>query len=490
MARSGDLCRMEYAVQQLLDMIAVHRFFVALLQDKLGFEPPIPANVQRMMEDAIDLQQESGEELSRWLAVLDLAITPMMVRDSLRMDSTAPDSAEALLRYFYRKRSSAEIDRDKLDFVITFLLRRFAMPIRSGDEWAVDKASPFEEYLCGTLGLSLLPDLPEEHRQLLREFPFVRAEAEEFEHFDKLMDSGILQRVRDIKLRLGDSLYHPRVLSLVAEYNVYIGNRFDDLFREAARSIKQFALSLQQAGRSIMSRVEGDVTVEHLATVEEDRILRKEYGRAQEQLRNVSNFKKVVDRRKRHTVVQPKDPMPGTLPRSGAVAGGGSAADIGKSLDRSMEEAKLEAMIETIRNFVHAADARSANIFPMRNGNMPLSPAEVEAFRADFRGEKSFRGDFASALTSAVSIYARMLIESESLKQRQSSAYLWKPHADSLTYLVERASQLVRESAAIEITAQKRGLTEKVKALESSLARMQQQSSAATELLQAVSSTT
>lgn len=479
---------MEYAVQQLLDMLAVHRFFVALLQDKLGFEPPVPAKVERILQAPIDIQQESGEELSRWLAVLDLAITPMMVRDALRVDSTGSDAAEALLRYFYRKRSNAEIDRDKLDFVITFLLRRFSMPIRSGDEWALDKASPFEEYLCATLNLSLSPDLPEEHRQLLREFPFVRAEAEEFEHFDKLMDSGILQRVRDIKLRFGDSLYHPRVLSLVAEYNVYIGNRFDELFREAARSIKQFALSLQQAGRSIMSRIEGDVTVEHLATVEEDHILHKEYGRAQEQLRTVSNFKKVVDRRKRHTVVAP---LRGTLPLSGAAAGaqgGGSAADIGKSLDRTAEEARVEAMLETIRNFVHAADARSANIFPMRNGNLPLSPAEVEAFRADFRGEKSFRGDFASALTAAVSIYARMVIESESLKQRQSSAYLWKPHADSLTFLIERASRLQRDSAIIEATAQKRGLVDKVKALESSLGRLQQQSSAVAELLQTVSS--
>jgi hypothetical protein len=83
-----------------------------------------------------------------------------------------------------------------------------------------------------------------------------------------------------------------------------------------------------------------------------------------------------------------------------------------------------------------------------------------------------------------------MLIESESLKQRQSSAYLWKPHADSLTYLMEKASELLRESAAIEVTAQKRGLTEKAKALETSLARMQQQSSAVAELLQTVGSAT
>jgi hypothetical protein len=279
----------------------------------------------------------------------------------------------------------------------------------------------------------------------------------------------------------------------VAEYNVFTGNRFDDLFREAARSIKQFAVSLQQAGRSIMSRVEGDVTVEHLANVEEEHILRKEYGRAQEHLRNVSNFKKVVDRRKKHTVLVPKETMRGTLPLSGAAAGpqgGGSAADIGQRPDRSMEEARVEAMLETIKNFVHAADSRSANIFPMRNGNISLSPAEVEAFRADFRGEKSFRGDFASLLTTAVSIYARMLIESESLKQRQSSAYLWKPHADSLTYLIERAGQLQRDSTAVEVTAQKRGLTEKAKALEASVARMQQQSAAVAELLQTVGSTT
>src|SRR3954465_1037834 len=97
-------------------------------------------------------------------------------------------------------------------------------------------------------------------------------------HFDTLMDSGIMQRVRDIKQRFGTSFYHPRVLATIAEYNMFMGERFDELFREAARSIKQFATSVQQAGASIMARVEGDVTVKQLADVQEDQILGAEYG--------------------------------------------------------------------------------------------------------------------------------------------------------------------------------------------------------------------
>jgi len=164
--------------------------------------------------------------LPRWLNLLDLAITPLMVRDALK-ESTSQDTAEALLRHFVRKRSRTDTDRDKTDFIVTFLYR-MVVPAEQQipAEFVVDHPSEFEEELYVILGEDEATPLPEEHRQLVREFPFIRQEAEDFRHFAELMDSGIMQRVRDIKQRFGPSFYHPRVLATSAASNVFFGQRF------------------------------------------------------------------------------------------------------------------------------------------------------------------------------------------------------------------------------------------------------------------------
>jgi hypothetical protein len=161
--------------------------------------------------------------------------------------------------------------------------------------------------------------------------------------------------------------------------------------------------------------------------------------------------------------------------RQTIIHGGGSAADIGKGLDRTVEEGKLRTMLESIRNFIVAADVRSANVFPMRNGNLPLAPLEVEAFRAKFRGEKSFRGDFAQSIAQAVAAQARMIVELDEFRQRQHSAYLWKPHADSLAFLLQHANRVQEECGAILQVAEGRGLVDKVNAMTAALQKLRTQ---------------
>jgi hypothetical protein len=480
---------MESPKQQLNDMAIVHAFYSKLLRDKLEFDIPIPQEVTAAVSDDGNVEA-SVKTLRHWLSLLDLAIAPVMVRDGLK-EITTKEAAESLLRYYFRKHSPEDADRDKADFVVTYLFRLLGMPLRSAEEWSIEEPSEFEEEIYAILSLEEVLPLPDEHRQLVREFPFIRQEAEDIRHFDALMDSGIMARVRDVKQRFGYSFYHPRVLSTIAEYNVFIGNRFDELFREAARSIKQFAVSVQEAGGSIMARVDGDVTIKQLQEVEEDEILEKEYGSAQEHLRKVSKFKKAVDTRK--TNVPPQTAAaagamqraPSLGPRSRSTfAGAGVATDAHKSLDRSAEESKLRTTMESIRNFILAADSRSANVYPMRHGNVALSQAEVDAFRADYRGEKSFRGDYAQGLTRGVGIYARMLNELEEFRARLSSAYLWKPHADSLAYLLHLGARLQEECGSIIHVAEARGLKEKVDAMNTTLLRLKEQSATVAKALE------
>ena len=91
-------------------------------------------------------------------------------------------------------------------------------------------------------------------RHLLQEFEYLYQELEEFRHFDQIMDSGIVQRVRELKQSLGKSFYHPNSLATMAVWNDVFGRKFDELFHDAAIQIKTFAETVQREGGSILSR--------------------------------------------------------------------------------------------------------------------------------------------------------------------------------------------------------------------------------------------
>ena len=486
-------------VRELQDLKAVHEFYTALLEKVLHHPVPAPDEVKNPNPNPEGLVEAIGT-LQRWLNLLDLAITPPMVRDALQGSSQrVPD---ALLRYYIFKNSHSALDRDKTDSVCTYLYRSPAPETgRKPPTDAVairrpitEQGTAFEAEINLILGsLEPLP-MPEQYRQLLREFDFIQEEVDDIGHFDQLMDSGVAERVRGIKESLGDTFYHPRALATLAAYNNFFGSHFDELFRQAAQQIKTFAAKVQEEGGSIMSRVDGDVIVKHLTEVEEGHILKQEYGRAKEQFRKVSQLKKAVDSRRlgrgsgvpgpsagptlpsmtrpAPRVKEPKPLAAESLAEAPVFTGG-----------NAIEDARTLSALESIRNFVRAAET-NWNIVPIRDGNLVLSPAEVEAFRSESAGEKSFRADYANLLMQAVAILSRMTTELNDYLVKRDSAYLWKPHADALTYLIAAAGRVFSNSSNVLTVAERRGLVEKVKALNASLDRLRTQTSLVAKALQ------
>lgn len=476
-------------VRELSDLKAVHEFYAALLEKALRHPVPTPEGVKNP-DSRPEGTVETIETLKRWLNLLDMAITPPMVRDALP-ESSSQKMPESLLRYYTFKNSHTPLDRDKADSVCTYLYRHPApetgrtpptdpVGIRRP---ITEQGTEFEGEINLLLGEHEPLPMPEQYGQLLREFDFIQEEVDDQRHFDQLMDSSVVERVRGIKESLGDIFYHPRALATLAAYNNFFGNRFDELFREAAQQIKKFAAKVQEEGGSILSRVDGDVIVQHLTEVEESHIMKQEYGRAKEHFRKVSKLKKAVDNRRlgggtssssanpalaalskpaRRTKA-PKTPAVESLAEAAVFTGG-----------NAIEDAKTLSTLESIRNFVRAAQA-NWNIVPIRNGNVALSPSEVDAFRSEMQGEKSFRADFARLLTQSVAIYVRMTTELEDYNSKRDSAYLWKPHADSLTYLISTAGRVHANASSVLTTAEQRGLVDKVKALNASLDRLKTQ---------------
>jgi hypothetical protein len=262
------------------------------------------------------------------------------------------------------------------------------------------------------------------------------------------MDSGIIPRVRELKSSLGESIYHPGVLATLAPYNAAFGDRFHTLFAAATEEIKNFANRLEELGGSILSTVDGvEVTVEHVAALNQEALLKVDYSAALEKFRRVSRLKKELERRPPIRRVN-SDSTPS------AHAVGAGAAAVAPALAPkyvptaitpqalSVEEAKLRRVEESIRVFVRVADPKFRQIVPMRYFNLMLSSAEVDAYTADYLEQAGPRADAARMLLRVVAVTARLTTEMEELKRSRNSRSVWKLHADSLVVLVDLGKRL------------------------------------------------
>jgi hypothetical protein len=457
---------------ELAILATVQGFYEKLLQDIVSGEVPVPAGL-----DAISLQQGNGDvrhtlsQMHRWLRLLDLAISPASLRQAFSSD-TDPEIAEAMLRYFTRKKDLSDANRDKADIVVTFLYRHPRVPgqwERRG--YGLDGAlplSPFEIALIEILSETETPALAEEQLQLLRSFHSLKEEAERFQDLDALLDSEIIPRARALKQALGSSFYHPGALATLALYNVEFGKRFNRLFLAAAGEIKSVAEALQQQGGSILGTVDGvDITVEHVAVFEESELLRSDYGSALQRFRRVSKLKKSLERRppirRKAKLAQP--PAAATAPTPAAPRPSPVRPVIDVDAMRSAvtpqqisnEEGKLLRIEESIRVFVRVADPKFRQIVPMRFFNLTLAPAEADAYCADYLEEKSLRSEVARLLLRIVALLARMTTELGELKRAENSPSLRQLHTDSLIVLLEAGRTVSENAARVLASAKQQG---------------------------------
>ena len=511
--------------QELKDLTTVHNFYLGLLENNLGHAVPVPEEIK----NAAATPENAAVRIQNfklWLDVLDLALTPPLVRDALK---TIPgfETAHALLRYFTGKASQRSGDRDKTDCIITYLFRTPAegkpsawhRPEVDSSYAFISQASlAFEGELFRALGEVPCESMPPEHVTLLQEFEYLYQELEEFRHFDQIIDAGIVQRVRELKQSLGKSFYHPDSLASMAVWNDVFGRKFDELFHDAAIQIKTYAETVQREGGSILSRVEGDITVKNLSEVETKQILAEDYQFAQDEFRKVSKYKKAVDSKRpvRLAPAKPLEPPPiprptipqppaqisthvGPQPPPAAARSQGVSAQTIKAevlavapsqaVQNAVQEGKLHSARQAIKEHVRGSDPKFAGIFPVKNSRITLSPAEVEAFKADYQGEKSFRADYANILMTIVAYLSRMVVEVDEYNQKAGSAYLWKPHADALGYLVSTLERLGMEAEQVMAVARGRGLAEKATALSASLEKLKEYAKTVSQTLQSGSHT-
>ena len=475
---------------ELLILEIVHSFYLKLLQEALQGEVPVPKGLESGTLHLPGREPEEVADLMRqWLKLLDMAITPAMLREHLKDDSDL-DLAEALLRYYARKLSHTDFDRDKTDFVSTFIYKHPRVP----GQWdkkgvsmdGVAPTPPYEIALMEILDDAELPDLTPEESRNLEEFEFMREELEQIEQFDKLIDSGLMLKARRLKHDFGPGFYHPHALATIAPYNNLLGRRFGELFDRATTQIRSYAEEMDKRGASLSHRINDEFTLQNLKQLEEEKILLTEYGRAQDYFRHVARMKRAVDGKTSPAKPMsptyapiPAPPIPAPEPKPASPVPASRAESVPMSGDvggmraaATQEDSRLRSVEDSIRAWVRAADQRYREVVPMKFGNFVLLAHEADAFSADYIQEKSFRGDNVRALMRLLAIMARMSAEIEELKQRQSSNHLWRPHAQNLLSLLDAAKAATEEARRVMRLAADRGLVDKVNAFNQTLEKL------------------
>jgi hypothetical protein len=153
-------------------------------------------------------------------------------------------------------------------------------------------------------------------------------------------------------------------------------------------------------------------------------------------------------------------------------------------VQNAVQEGKIHSARLAIKEHVRGSDPKFANIFPVKNSKITLSAAELEAFKVDYPTEKSFRADYANIMMTIVAYLSRMVVEVDEYNQKANSAYLWKPHADALGYLVSTLERLGMEAQQVMAVARARGLSEKAATLSASLEKLREYAKTVSTTLQ------
>ncbi len=108
----------------------------------------------------------------------------------------------------------------------------------------------------------------------------------------------------------------------------------------------------------------------------------------------------------------------------------------------------------------------------MRFFNLTLTPAEADAYCADFLEEKSLRAGVARVLLRLVAVTARIITELEELKRAGNSPSLWKLHADSLAALLVIGENARENATRVGSLAGQRGHRQQVEEIQTSLKKL------------------
>ncbi|MGA9528433.1 MAG: hypothetical protein WBS24_09975 [Terriglobales bacterium] len=436
-------------------------FYLRILSEHLGDKILLAPEMASSRVNQADDLHAAIRHADLWIQLLDMAITPAMLRLGLN-SGVDTEVAEALLRHFARHQSHSPSGRDKADLIATFLFRHPRVPGQWGQRgYALDGALPSSPFEIALQEIRAQPEtpLPDSHLQALQEFGPLLAQAHRFQDFSALIDSGILTRVRELKTSLGQSMYSSMALAIVAPYNAAFGPRFHALLTGAVQQIKNLARTIAQNGGSVLAMVEGvEISADQAMAVDAEKLLELDYPYALEKFRRIAQLRKKLAGNP--PVARARAAIATAAASSSPVAERAATAFVSESRfvpsaitpeALSVEETKLSRVAESIRVFVRAADPKSRRVVPMRYFNLMLNDAQAEVCASHYSYRAGPDGDAAQLLLRMLAMNTRIATEMEELKRSLYGSSVWRMHAESLAVLLHIARTTPEDLAHLTV---------------------------------------
>lgn len=417
------------------EFLLLNRLLTEVIEEQVGGPVPLPVRIEATVRNA-DEKAPIDQEHERWLALLDLCATPQVLRTGIQKRGPAVDELLALVRYLATKPVHSEADRDRGDWLMTHILK---LETREGG--GVGSIQARIQALVGDLPA---PKLSESAENLLSELAAVLEDITDFRSFQQLTSSGLIARGREIKQEFKEEFFHPQVLSAVVNYNLMFGKKFDRLFGEAATRAREFASGL--AEKDYRSTAED---FRKLAAPGEPPVQARP-GLAPAALASAT--------------ARPAPPAPALTPLEQMKALG---------IDIIQEESKLRLNIQNLAAFVRAAGNKTVTSIPLPHSTLAISDWEARAFAMEYpASDRSFRADFNRYLRQSVGFIARMYEELTLYYEKRGTEYLWKPHYDSLIWLLYEGRQYLGQLTDFVEETRTRGLSEKAEQLAQTAAKL------------------
>ena len=416
--------------------LQIHTTLLAIAQDELQHALPVPEIVQEALgEGSPHLSDESAvESLQHWLALLDLVVSPPMLRRYIKNHPPEDSALLALIRFWAAKEVHSAVDRDKVDWLFTYLFHAREERTEQPIGWP---STEMHDVLTGI-------DFPVPKGDtfyVLEELASLVQEAARLESFSQVVDSHLIQRARDIKNQLGEDFFHPDVLTAIVNYNLVFGKKFRVLFLN----------SVQKAGGRIPSQ---DNEVNELDARE---LLRRDYASTAHDFQSLAT----LDREQVQSAADLKNQQGTKTEQEGHPRIGTEQKDWG--IDPDQEWKKLHERVQAIAKF--AKSHLGATNIPTSFTPIPLYQWEAQAFRnlpRFLESDHSFEADFSRALTRTIGIISRIYEELTAHQKTPVEPPLEKQHYGSLRFLLDEGRKQKGFLQNLCALSQQRSFLEKV----------------------------
>lgn len=424
------------------EFLGLHSILTDIVGEALGGVPPFPKCVKDIQTRAKSPEGDEPvpEAALRWLELLNRGVDPHLLRQALQKREKDQAEVRALIRFLVSKPSHSQADREKADWLVTYLFEVW----EEGDR---DAGGRFDTEIEQILEGCDFPPLSPHGEELLLEIPVLLDELRFFERFSQITESRIIHRGRNLKNQFGEEFFHPTVLAAIVNYNLVLGRKMRALLQETVQ-----AISRSGPGASAT-----------LPNTQE--VLQSDYRVSSEVLHQLTALdreaQRVREQRREKRVPEPLTPAQAASARA-AEAKPPTLEEqlIALGIDPGRQAEQLRNRIKEIALRVKSSPGGAP--LPSAGGKLTLHDWESKAFLTEYSpAEESFRADFARAVTSVIGIITRIEEELPAYFETRGVEHLWKRHCDALVYLLYEGRRQLETLKKLAADSDKRGLKDK-----------------------------